>query len=359
MPHAQYSSVWQRCCLLILGVALCAVPEKSARALLVESGASNTTAPSDDPGFIHVGKRAQFSAVYLGNGWVITANHVPVGPVEIDGTAYPEVAGSKVRFDEAGDPADLMAFQIDPAPSLPILEINSDPNLTGESGVMIGYGPDRGAAVTACGTDGYLWGGNAGIRWGTNQIAGYFNVPGTNPIGELTASFYTVFDQGGSSHEAQVVTGNSGGALFVKNGSEWELAGTLFALQNSGACQPPSSALYGNISFIVDLATYRDQIIATVRPECSDEIDNDADGLIDFPADPDCTSREDDYEATVGVPGLGPAGLSALAAALLAGAALPRRRIAPRRPLPARERGGDGPTPQTTPGRAHTRPPPR
>ena len=86
MPHARSSSVWQRCCLLILGVALCVVPKTSALALLVESGASNTTAPSDDPGFIHVGKRAQFSAVYLGNGWVITANHVPVGPVEIDGT---------------------------------------------------------------------------------------------------------------------------------------------------------------------------------------------------------------------------------------------------------------------------------
>ena len=32
------------------------------------------------------------------------------------------------------------------------------------------------------------------------------------------------------------------------------------------------------------------------KPQCSDGIDNDGDGLIDFPADPGCTSPEDDSE---------------------------------------------------------------
>ena len=58
-----------------------------AAAVLIDSGdgTGNTTAPADDPGFIHIGKRSQFSAVYVGNGWVLTANHTGVGAVEIDG----------------------------------------------------------------------------------------------------------------------------------------------------------------------------------------------------------------------------------------------------------------------------------
>lgn len=40
----------------------------------------------------------------------------------------------------------------------------------------------------------------------------------------------------------------------------------------------------------------------TVR-QCGDGRDNDADGKIDFPADPDCTSKADNSEAEVYVPG--------------------------------------------------------
>lgn len=292
-----------------------------AAAVLIDSGdgTGNTTAPADDPGFIHIGKRSQFSAVYVGNGWVLTANHTGVGAVEIDGTSYPDVAGSKVRFDDGGVAADLMAFQIDPYPALPILPINAIADLTGESVIMAGNGNDRGAAVTECSSiDGYAWSGSKSIRWGTNTVGSYITALSTNAL-------VTTFDQGGSAHEAQNVNGDSGGALFFKNGTDWELAGILFALGAFG-CQSPSTSLYGNQSYSVDLATYRSQIIATVRPECSDEVDNDGDGLIDFPDDPDCASLEGQSETTPGVPGLGPTGLTLLAATLLAGAVKSRRR---------------------------------
>ena len=61
--------------------------------------------------------------------------------------------------------------------------------------------------------------------------------------------------------------------------------------------QPYYYVLEGNVTYAVDLASYRDQIIATVRPECSDEVENDGDGLVDFPNDPGCKSAEDLSEA--------------------------------------------------------------
>ena len=36
--------------------------------------------------------------------------------------------------------------------------------------------------------------------------------------------------------------------------------------------------------------------VTTELPECSDQRDNDGDGLADFPADPDCSAVDDDDE---------------------------------------------------------------
>ncbi|HXV37507.1 MAG TPA: hypothetical protein VEC18_10175, partial [Myxococcota bacterium] len=68
--------------------------------MLIESGdgSGNTSAPADDPGWAHVGTRNNLSVVYLGRRWVLTANHVGVGNVTIDGQTYSPVPGSAVQF---------------------------------------------------------------------------------------------------------------------------------------------------------------------------------------------------------------------------------------------------------------------
>ena len=50
-------------------------------------GSQNTTAPADDPGFANIGIRGSGSAVYLGDGWVLTATHVGAGVTYLDLTA--------------------------------------------------------------------------------------------------------------------------------------------------------------------------------------------------------------------------------------------------------------------------------
>ncbi|MCZ6463130.1 MAG: hypothetical protein O7A09_02245, partial [Proteobacteria bacterium] len=83
-----------RCPLLTLPLlcSLLAAAAPPASAVLIDSGdgTGNTSAPPDDPGWDHVGRTdTNLTAVYAGNGWVITAAHVGNRPVELLGIVYP------------------------------------------------------------------------------------------------------------------------------------------------------------------------------------------------------------------------------------------------------------------------------
>jgi hypothetical protein len=154
---------------------------------------------------------------------------------------------------------------------------------------MIGHGLDRGGPVSWEGHEGFAMLGSQSVRWGSNEIAGSGTLNGD-------AAIATSFDEGGTPHEAQAQYGDSGGAVFAKNAQDqWELAGIIFAIDVYEG--QPSYVLYGNVTYAIDLSAYRGQIIAAVRPECSDETENDSDARVDFPADPGCTSAGDLSEA--------------------------------------------------------------
>jgi hypothetical protein len=262
-----------------------------AEALILDSGdgLGNTTPPTDDPGWSHVGNVNGLTGTYLGFGWVLTAAHVGVGNCEFEGVFYGPVAGSAVQLHNPDDtPADLLLFRIDPSPDLPPLPIRSSTPSVNASLDMIARGLARGAPTTWGGFNGYEWGGAVGMRWGTNRIAANNVDIGTR----VFSTSFTPISGGGTSQEAQGATGDSGGAVFIKSGGNWQLAGTLISI-GQYAGQPWTTALYGNLTYAADLAQYRSQLIAITRPQCSNEIDDDGDSLIDWPADPQCTSAQD------------------------------------------------------------------
>ena len=264
-----------------------------AGALILDSGdgQGNTTPPSDDPGWAHVGKVTYPSGIYLGNGWMLTASHVTVSNPVIDGVTYPVVPGTVVQLHNPDTSlADLQVFRIDPHPNLPLLRIRSQTPALDTDVTFIAVGLSRGAATT-WGADGYLWGSQSAKRWGTNKTAGSVN------IGTLT--FTTIFtkigSQGFTDQEAQGADGDSGGAAFIKNGANWELAGVLLAV-STFVNQPEASSIYGNFTYVADLSQYRAQLISLTRPKCANEIDDDGDSLVDWPLDPGCASQLDDSE---------------------------------------------------------------
>lgn len=262
--------------------------------LAAGDGTGNTTPPAADPGFGHVGDLNGLTGVYVRNGWVLTAGHVGVHPIDLGGVVYQPIPGSGVWLENPdGSPADLLAFKLASRPPLPDLSIASVPPAANDAVVLIGNGRNRGAATSWLGLEGWLWGTGRAIRWGTNRIEA------TDQMLLGTAAFTTAFDDlrgPAGRDEADVVNGDSGGAVFAEGGPGSELIGILYA-RATFAEQPAGTSLYGNLGLIADLHVYRDEILAVIdRPDCDDGLDDDGDGLVDWGLDPGCTSPFDGDE---------------------------------------------------------------
>jgi hypothetical protein len=246
----------------------------AAPAVIIDSGdgTGNTSAPAPDPGWDYVGSCNGLTCVYLGHGWVLTANHVGAGDAYFGNVLYPWQIGSDVQLRNPDNSyADLRLFHLQPPfPALPDIAIAST---TASSSVihplyLIGNGRNRGAPTTwnppgpGPTYDGYLWGPGTAKRWGTNLV----EVPQTFIIDLGTWVFGTVFDQSGSghtTHECEAAVGDSGGAAFAWNVSAYELAGILIAIGRFQD-QPAETALYDNETYAADLSIYRDEIVTTM-----------------------------------------------------------------------------------------------
>lgn len=279
-------------------MALALAPAASSVIIDSDDGNGNTEAPvPDDPGWSNVGTIGGLSGVYLGGRFVLTAYHVGPGNITLGNTTYRYVPGTAVQLDNGDVPltyADLLMFQIYPEPPLPQLAIASLPPAPTTPVIMIGHGSNRGPATTwnpdpddpSCPPSppnppppdgpvgGYEWGSGNTMRWGTNTVESLPFEIEYPPLNTFTMAFPTDFDAPGltqTEHEAQAAVGDSGGATFASNGTQWELAGTLFliGLHSCQAQQAPNTALYGNATYSVDLSSYRDQILdvmATPEP---------------------------------------------------------------------------------------------
>lgn len=274
-----------------------------AGAVIIETGdgAGNGTAPPDDPGWSHLGTRGSLSAVYLGHRWVVTANHVGAGDVVFLGQTHAAVPGSTVRLENPdSSQADLIVYKIFGDPGLPTLEIAAAPLFVDQDVTLIGHGRNRGFATSWMGVDGYEWAtSGTTMRWGTNKVSRPAVLVG--PTRSFAMSFSDPAEPLATVDESTAAPGDSGGGAFTKVGS-WQLAGIIIAI-NTYENQPSETSLYGNETFAVDLSYYRDDILAAItRDSCSDGLDDDGDGLADFPLDAGCTSASDDSEKDPSLP---------------------------------------------------------
>lgn len=274
----------------------------AARGVAVSTSTGNTRPPEDDPGWNNVGIRNGSTAVYLGNQWVLTARHVGAGP-----TTFPQlgtfgvVPNSQITLQNPSNQrisatTDLVIYKLQEAPALPPVAISQESPPVGAEVVFIGNGRDRADELTHWDVSGspflqhwretdtpadyagFKTIGASSLRWGTNVIEDdepfFFESDSnhTTKIGNSQAvvALVTEFDMPGDPapasqpatlYESQAVTNDSGGAMFYKNGDQWELAGIIIAVE--GFNNQPNvtrNPVFGNLTLSADLATYRQQI---------------------------------------------------------------------------------------------------
>ncbi len=249
-----------------IAVLLIAAP---ARAIVVADGDARNQQPPDAPAgspvfpyWDYLARRGSYSAVYLGDRWVLTAGHIGLGGVEIRGRVYAALPDSEIDLRTGYRSADLSLFRLREDPELPPLPLSTTRAVVGEEALLLGFGRGAGEALRWRGKLGRYWDrGPPTLRWGRNRVSRASLRIGSRG-GYYTETFAYRFDPGpGAVSEAQAAQGDSGGATFLRRRHGWELAGILFLIQNH-VDQPGNSAVAGNLTFAADLAVYLDQIQA-------------------------------------------------------------------------------------------------
>lgn len=275
------------------GISLALVSHASAVIIATGNGSGNTSAPADDPGFANVGIRGSGTAVYLGDGWALTAAHVGAGSTWFNGTLYSEVPNSAVQLANPPGQAftpdtDLLMYQVQGSPNLPSISIGSTPPAAGWQVTMIGNGRDRNGSQASWTSSwlsssvsstyaGYIWSGMNDIRWGTNVITSTGIPQGIGANSET--AFQTTFTAGGTPYEAQGSSGDSGGAVFHEDASgHWTLTGIMFAINNLLG-QPMGTSVFGDVTYSADLSVYRSEIYKTMALPGDANFDGIVNGL--------------------------------------------------------------------------------
>lgn len=283
--------------------------QASAQALIFSSPDSEPedASPADFPFWENITQRRYEgpSVIYLGAGWALTARHVGIGEIMLEGESFlPNFRSGHTLMNVNGTAADAIVFQLDPdadLPELPILPLASFAPLPGEEVMLIGFGRERGQVIEWHDEGrtrfGFAWSERGSKRWGTNRIASNHTVLVQQDWSTHALSF--VFDpphsESTTRYEAQAAMGDSGGAVFVQRDGEWLLVGMMTSIAANGALADQITT-YGDTTFAADISYYRSEILRWARPKCANEEDDDGDGKIDFPLDPGCDAPGDPDE---------------------------------------------------------------
>ncbi len=264
----------------LTAIALLLVLVLPARGVIISTGdgQGNTSVLGSNPFWSNVARMSSASAVYLGNRWVITANHVSAAPVRFgDGTTLQIVPGSDVVLKVPASTttnADLRMFRVTADPGLSAVTIPTASPTAGTTVMMIGAGFDRdpteiGWTIAANGVwklapiplaslAGFNVQSSSHMRWGMNTID-------SSQLSTInnTLTFSTRFDSFGLPFEAQGAVGDSGGGVFRLLDGTWQLAGLMESVTPL-AGQPSGTVLFGNHTLSANLPSYRDQIVSLV-----------------------------------------------------------------------------------------------
>jgi len=232
------------CFCAMLVVALLVASPLANAVILFSTGDpnANTTEPTGslaDSGWQYEGSFGWFLGTAIGPHYFITVKHIGIASnVFVYGGANYTIVQS---FD---DPmSELRIFEV--AETLPTYApLYSRSDELGRDIVVIGRGTQRGNPVyLGRALRGWDWGPSDGVqRWGENQVSAANG-----------NSLYATFDLNGKPNEAQLSSGDSGGAVFINDAGVWKLAGISYGIDDpvstSPTAPPFNAALFDTRGF--------------------------------------------------------------------------------------------------------------
>ena len=248
-------------------IYLAALGPLRLRAVVDAASTANTNAPADGAPWANVVSLNGASGVYLGSGWVATAAHVGLGnPIFDSAAAGRDGAGHRLTNSD-GSLVDMQLFHLSNAPALPTLALAGSTPATLSVVDLIGYGRIRGSDETTISNHpGFYWSSAGYKSWGNCRISedGLTSVDDGVGVGWCVPMDFVDPASPGppapTSDEAEAAGGDSGGGVFQQTGSGWRLVGMIIAI-DLYTNQPWGTAAYGNTSYAVDIASYRDQVL--------------------------------------------------------------------------------------------------
>ncbi|MEI8310832.1 MAG: hypothetical protein WCH98_08760 [Verrucomicrobiota bacterium] len=193
------------------------------------------------------------SAVYIGNGFILTARHVGTSDAGllIQGTSYSrDTSFAPLPITIPGATTVLVDLQLqkvsgDPGlAALPLATLLSAAD-TSKASVLIGWGVGKGSVIPA---QGWNWGDDStrAFRWGTNTTS-FLPSTMTYLVGSTSMNYTAlsvVFNK--FPTEAAATLGDSGSALFQSLSGTWTLCGTTTVVStlNSSSYSPADTAYF-------------------------------------------------------------------------------------------------------------------
>lgn len=270
----------------VLGLAMLLLwPASPARAIILLGGdnSANTTDPGSALPWSSVAKLTNSdsstvapSAVYLGNGYMLTANHV-----NLTGLGYVqfEVGGPTYAIDNSYTPyqvvagVDMKIFKLQslPAPSVTAVTLLTLPIELVAPAYQVGWGVGRDPGESI-GDTSVLWGNNstATKRWGSNVLKAL----GTDPYDTL----YTILGSdsgtpaGLGANESASTVNDSGSGLFQNIGGIWYLVGLTTGVETDGTSNFGNDSVTdprGDANAFVRISSYGAAINTAIVPEPS------------------------------------------------------------------------------------------
>ena len=198
----------------------------------------NTNAPTGsltNSGWQYEGHWNSWLGTPIAPTFFLTAHHIngaPGNSIVLNGFSYTTTA----FFDDPS--TDLRIWQV--AQTFPYYApLFTKSNEVGSACVVIGRGTERGPMITTTTTsmghttittNGWLWGNTNNIeRWGQNTVSGITTDTFLHPGAQLLSA---AFQSNGMTNECDQSYNDSGGAMFIQDGTTWKLAGINYAVSD-------------------------------------------------------------------------------------------------------------------------------